>query len=208
MTLSSPRVLLLWRVLVFMAALSPLVYWSTQVALQQAGPEPGKYLLLGFGLCALVILLLTLSLTPLSKLTRWKGFTLIRRQLGLWAFFYALLHLSSYLVFILGLDFSVLLQDIARRPYVIVGMLALVGLLVMALTSNRWAMRRLGKRWKPLHKVVYLVLALVLLHFFWVVRADMTDWAGYALAAVALMSLRLPAISTRLPSLGKRLGLR
>ncbi|MCM2972247.1 protein-methionine-sulfoxide reductase heme-binding subunit MsrQ [Larsenimonas suaedae] len=205
---TSPRLILLWRVLVFFAALSPLGYWSAQVALGHAGPEPGQYLLLKFGLCALVLLLLTLALTPLTRLTGWRGFTAIRRQLGLWCFAYALLHLTSYVLFILGLDVSLLWDDIQRRPYIIVGALALLGLLVMAVTSNRVSMRRLGKRWKRVHSLVYGVLLLVLLHFFWVVRADMAEWAGYALAGAALLLLRLDALSRRLPALGRRLRLR
>ena len=188
----------LWRCSVFVAALLPFLWWAWQVAAGRAGPEPGQYLLLNFGQCALILLLLTLSLTPLMKLTRWKGFALIRRQLGLWTFTYGVLHLTSYLLFILGLDFSALGEDLQRRPYIIVGFAALLMLLALAVTSNRYSMKRLGKRWKFLHRLVYIVLGLVLLHFFWVVRADMAQWSGYALAGAILMLLRIPVISRAL----------
>ncbi len=195
----------LWRASVFLAALVPLAWWGWQVANNMAGPEPGRYLLLNIGLGALWLLLFTLSLTPLTKLTRWKGFNLIRRQLGLWTLAYAVLHLTCYVLFILGLDWARLGSEIVNRPYIIVGMLALLGLTALGATSNRWAMRKLGKRWKPLHKASYLILALVLLHFLWVVRADMQEWFVYALIGALLMCLRIPPVSRTLPKLRQRL---
>lgn len=204
--MASKRVWLAWRVGVFLAALAPLIYWSWQVAINAAGPEPGRYLLLHFGIGGLWLMLLTLCLTPLTKLTRWKGFALIRRQLGLWTLAYATLHLLSYALFILGLDWALLGSEIVKRPYIIVGMLALIGLAILGATSNRWAMKRLGKRWKPLHKLAYPILGLVLLHFFWVVRADMGEWAAYAVAAALIMATRLPPVASTLPKLRYRLS--
>ncbi|RKR06400.1 ferric reductase like protein [Kushneria sinocarnis] len=133
-----------------------------------------------------------------------EGFSVIRRQLGLWTCSYAVLHLVCYLLFILELNWSALGADLSRRPYIIVGALALLILLTLAATSNRAAMKRLGKRWKPLHRWVYAALALILLHFFWIVRADLGQWGGYALAATTLMLLRLPPVSRRLSRLGRR----
>ncbi|MBR2514289.1 MAG: protein-methionine-sulfoxide reductase heme-binding subunit MsrQ [Halomonas sp.] len=199
---------LLWRLGVFFAALAPLLFWSWQVANNAAGPEPGNYLLLNIGLGGLWMLLLTLSLTPLTKLTRWKGFALIRRQLGLWTLAYATLHLLCYVLFILGLNWALLGSELVKRPYIIVGMLALIGLAVLGATSNRWSMKRLGKRWKPLHKLSYLILGLVLLHFFWVVRADLQEWAMYAAIAALIMATRLPPIARTLPKLRYRLSRR
>ncbi|OJA06922.1 protein-methionine-sulfoxide reductase heme-binding subunit MsrQ [Halomonas sp. QHL1] len=204
--MAAQRVWLLWRVGVFLAALVPLVFWGWQVANNAAGPEPGRYLLLNIGIGALWMLLLTLSLTPLTKLTRWKGFALIRRQLGLWALAYATLHMLSYALFILGLNWALLGSELVKRPYIIVGILALIGLAVLGATSNRWAMKRLGKRWKPLHKLSYAILGLVLLHFFWVVRADMQEWAMYAAIAALIMATRLPPIARTLPKLRHRLS--
>ncbi|MEL7610902.1 protein-methionine-sulfoxide reductase heme-binding subunit MsrQ [Vreelandella titanicae] len=195
---------LAWRVAVFLAALAPLLFWSWQVANNAAGPEPGRYLLLNIGIGALWLLLFTLSLTPLTRLTRWKGFALIRRQLGLWSLAYATLHMLSYALFILGLNWALLGSEIIKRPYIIVGMIALIGLAVLGATSNRWAMKRLGKRWKPLHKFSYAILGLVLLHFFWVVRADMQEWAMYAAMAALIMATRLPPVARSLPKLRYR----
>lgn len=201
---ASPRRILAWRLLVFMAALTPIGWWAFHVATNTAGPEPGRYLLLNLGQVALILLLCTLSLTPLTRLTRWKGFSVIRRQLGLWTFSYAVMHLLSYLLFILGLNWTALGEDLQKRPYIIVGALALLILLALAVTSNRYAMRKLGKRWKPLHKGVYLVLILALLHFLWIVRADLTEWGVYAAIALLLMLLRVPAIAKLLPRLNQR----
>ncbi|WP_447895275.1 protein-methionine-sulfoxide reductase heme-binding subunit MsrQ [Vreelandella sp. GE22] len=195
----------LWRGAVFLAALAPLVYWGWQVYQNAAGPEPGRYLLLNIGIGGLWLMLLTLSLTPLSKLTRWKGFALIRRQLGLWTLAYASLHLCCYALFILGLNWALLGAEIVKRPYIIVGMLALIGLALLGATSNRAAMRKLGKRWKTLHKLAYPILGLMLLHFFWVVRADMQEWAVYAAIGALLLATRLPPIARALPRLRQRL---
>lgn len=195
-----------WRVGVFLAALAPLVVWGWQVANNAAGPEPGRYLLLNIGTGALWMLLLTLSLTPLTRLTRWKGFTLIRRQLGLWTLAYATLHMLSYALFILGLDWAMLGSELVKRPYIIVGMLALIGLAALGATSNRWSMRRLGKRWKTLHRLAYPILGLVLLHFLWVVRADLGEWAMYAAIAALVMATRLPPVARTLPRIRYRLA--
>ena len=204
--MASPRIWLAWRLGVFFAALAPLLFWGWQVANHAAGPEPGRYLLLNLGIGALWLLLLTLSLTPLTKLTRWKGFTLIRRQLGLWTLAYATLHLLSYALFIFGLNGALLGSELVTRPYIVVGMIALIGLIVLGATSNRWSMRRLGKRWKPLHKFAYVILGLVLLHFFWVVRADLSEWAAYAAVSALIMATRLPPVAHRLPKLRYRLS--
>jgi len=195
-----------WRAGVFLAALTPLVVWGWQVANNAAGPEPGRYLLLNIGIGALWMLLLTLSLTPLTRLTRWKGFTLIRRQLGLWTLAYATLHMLSYALFILGLDWAMLGSELVKRPYIIVGMLALIGLAALGATSNRWSMRRLGKRWKTLHRLAYPILGLVLLHFLWVVRADLGEWVMYAAIAALVMATRLPPVARTLPRIRYRLA--
>ncbi|SER87910.1 sulfoxide reductase heme-binding subunit YedZ [Vreelandella subterranea] len=204
--MATQRKWLAWRAAVFLAALAPLIFWGWQVANNAAGPEPGRYLLLNIGIGGLWLLLLTLSLTPLTKLTSWKGFALIRRQLGLWTLAYATLHLLSYALFILGLNWALLGSEIVKRPYIIVGMIALIGLAVLGATSNKWSMRRLGKRWKSLHKFSYAILGLVLLHFFWVVRADMGEWAMYAVIGALVMATRLPPVSRSLPKLRYQLS--
>lgn len=190
--------LLLWRISVFLAALAPLLLWLYQAWSFALGPDPGKVLLERLGQGALLLLLLTLSLSPLQWITHWRGWVLIRRQLGLWSFAYASLHLLSYLLFVLGLDASRLGEELAERPYILVGALAWTGLLPLAITSNAWSMRQLGKRWKKLHRLIYAILGLALLHMLWVVRSDIALWLLYVGLAALLMLLRLPAVSRRL----------
>lgn len=190
-----------WRGGVFLAALVPLLVWLYQAQTFALGPDPGKTLVDRLGQGALVLLLLTLCLSPLQWTTRWSGFALVRRQLGLWTFAYASLHVAGYLVFILGLEVARLPEELAERPYILVGALAWLGLLALALTSNRASMRRLGKGWKRLHRLVYPILVLVLLHMLWVVRADLALWSLYAALGSGLLALRSPWLSRPLKRL-------
>ncbi|OLU31165.1 sulfoxide reductase heme-binding subunit YedZ [Pseudomonas sp. PA15(2017)] len=188
-----------WRLFVFvLIAVWPL-YWLYQAWSFALGPDPGKVLLERLGLGALILLLITLSMTPLQKLSGWSGWMAVRRQLGLWCFAYGALHLAAYAVFILGLDWSQLGVELRKRPYIIVGAIALFGLLLLALTSNRHSQRRLGKSWKKLHRLVYLILPLALLHMLWIVRADLQEWTVYAVIGAALLVLRIPALMRRIP---------
>ncbi|AYC31700.1 protein-methionine-sulfoxide reductase heme-binding subunit MsrQ [Pseudomonas cavernae] len=191
----------LWRMLVFLLAPLPLLGWGYQAWIFALGADPGKALVDRLGLAALCFLLFTLAMTPLQRLTRWGGWVAVRRQLGLWCFTYAVLHISGYVVFLLGLDMGQLLIDLGKRPYIFVGALAFIGLLALALTSNRFSIRRLGKRWKALHRAIYVILCLVLLHMLWVVRADLAEWSAYAAVGAFLLLLRTPAIAALLSQL-------
>jgi sulfoxide reductase heme-binding subunit YedZ len=196
-------VLRVWRVAIFIFALLVLTVWLYQAWSFALGPDLGKVIVDRLGLGALILLLMTLSLTPLQRLTHWKGWVLIRRQVGLWAFAYAILHFSGYLFFILGLDVSRLGIELQKRPYIIVGFIALLFLLPLALTSNRSSMRKLGVHWKRLHQLVYVALSLGLLHMFWVVRSDLREWVIYAVIGLLLLLTRLPSISARLSHIGR-----
>ncbi|QVL18210.1 protein-methionine-sulfoxide reductase heme-binding subunit MsrQ [Pseudomonas qingdaonensis] len=194
----------LFRFAAFLLACVWPLYWLAQAVLDALGPDPGKVLVDRMGQGALVMLLVTLCMTPLQKLTGWSGWIVVRRQLGLWCFAYVLMHLCAYLFFILGLDWGQLGVELRKRPYIIVGSLALVGLLALAVTSNRYSQRRLGARWKKLHQLVYVILGLGLLHFLWIVRADLKEWTVYAVIGGLLMLLRVPSIEKRIPRLGGR----
>ena len=191
----------LWRVGVFIAAAVWPLLWLYQAWADVLGPDPGKVLVDRLGLGTLVLLLITLSMTPMQKLTGWAGWIAVRRQLGLWCFAYVVLHLSGYTTFILGFDWSQLGVELRKRPYIIVGALGFLCLLALALTSNRYSQRRLGSRWKKLHRLVYVVLGLGLLHMLWIVRADLKEWAIYAFVGALLLVLRLPPVTRRIPRL-------
>jgi sulfoxide reductase heme-binding subunit YedZ len=191
----------IWRIGVFIAAVVWPLLWLYQAWAEVLGPDPGKVLVDRLGLGALVLLLVTLSVTPLQKLTGWAGWVAVRRQLGLWCFAYVVLHLSSYTAFILGFDWSQLGVELRKRPYIIIGTLGFLCLLAMAVTSNRYSQRRLGSRWKKLHRLAYVVLGLGLLHMLWIVRADLKEWAVYASIGILLLVLRIPPVTRRIPRL-------
>ncbi|RMR55817.1 Sulfoxide reductase heme-binding subunit YedZ [Pseudomonas syringae pv. actinidiae] len=191
-----------WRLAVFLAACVAPVWWLYQAWIFALGPDPGKVLVENFGLATLVMLLITMSMTPLQRLTGWPGWIVVRRQLGLWCFAYVVLHMTMYALFILGLDLGQLGVELVKRPYIIVGALAFLGLLALAVTSNRYSQRRLGARWKKLHRLIYVILGLGLLHMFWIVRADLKEWELYAGIGAFLLLLRIPVITRRIPRLG------
>ncbi|MET3715294.1 protein-methionine-sulfoxide reductase heme-binding subunit MsrQ [Pseudomonas sp. PvP001] len=193
-----------WRLSVFVVACVWPLLWLYQAWIFALGPDPGKVLVDRLGLGTLVLVLITLCMTPLQKLSGWPGWIAVRRQLGLWCFAYVCLHLAAYLFFVLGLDWSQLGVELVKRPYIIVGSLAFLCLLALAVTSNRYSQRRLGRRWKQLHRLIYAVLGLGLLHFLWIVRADLEEWSIYAAVGALLMLLRVPAVARRIPRLAGR----
>ena len=194
----------LWRVSVFIAAAVWPLFWLYEAWSLALGPDPGKVLVDRLGLGTLILLLVTLCMTPMQKLTGWAGWIAVRRQLGLWCFAYVVLHLCAYLTFVLGFDWSQLGVELRKRPYIIVGSLGFLSLLVLAVTSNRYSQRRLGVRWKKLHRLVYVVLGLGLLHMLWIVRADLKEWSIYASIGICLLLLRIPAVMRRIPRLYKK----
>ncbi len=190
---------LFWRLCVFVAVCIPPVLWLHQAWILDLGPDPGKALVDRFGLGTLVLLQITLAMTPLQRMTGWAGWIAVRRQLGLWCFACVVVHMLAYGFFILGFDWAQLGVELVKRPYIIVGSLAFLCLLALALTSNRYSQRRLGARWKKLHRLIYLVLGLGLLHMLWIVRADLKEWAVYAGLGALLLILRIPAVMRRIP---------
>ena len=194
------------RLAIFIVGCALPLWWLYEAAMSLLGPDPGKILMDRLGLGALTFLLVTLCMTPLQRLTGWSGWIVVRRQLGLWCFAYIVLHILCYLFFILGLDWGQLAVELRKRPYIFVGALGFLGLLALAVTSNRYSPRRLGARWKKLHKLVYVILGLGLLHFLWIVRSDLREWAIYAGIGGLLMVLRIPAVARRVPRLVGRRG--
>ncbi|KFE44421.1 protein-methionine-sulfoxide reductase heme-binding subunit MsrQ [Pseudomonas syringae] len=187
-----------WRLGVFLAACVAPILWLYQAWIFALGPDPGKVLVDRLGLGTLILLLITLAMTPLQRMTGWPGWISVRRQLGFWCFAYVVMHMNAYAVFILGLDWAQLGTELVKRPYIIVGSLAFLCLLALAVTSNRYSQRRLGARWKQLHRLIYVILGLGLLHMLWIVRADLKEWALYAVIGIALVLMRIPIIARRI----------
>ncbi|PTT18145.1 sulfoxide reductase heme-binding subunit YedZ [Acidovorax sp. HMWF029] len=175
--------------LVFVLCLLPLVWLVVAAATNQLGANPAEALIRATGDWTLRALCLVLAVTPLRVLTATPQLARFRRMLGLFVFFYGLLHLLSYSWFDMGFDVADILRDIAKRPFILVGSLALVLLVLLAGTSFNRAIKALGgKRWQALHRSVYAVAGLAVLHFFWM-RAGKNDFAEVALYAVILAVL-------------------
>lgn len=176
---------------VFLACLIPfgqLLYNGYQGDL---GTNPIEFITRFTGSWTLIILLLSLSITPLRRLTGWADLIKFRRMLGLFAFFYALLHFSTYLVLDHFFDFDRIAKDILKRPYVTVGFTGLVLMIPLAATSTAAMIRRLGKRWQQLHRLVYVVGIAGVIHFYWLVKADIRRPAQYGAVLALLLGYRL-----------------
>lgn len=154
------------------------------------GANPVEMLLHHCGKWALNLLLGTLAIRPLATLARWPALFAYRRMLGLFAFAYALSHLAVYLVLDQGLYWPAVVEDVLERPYITLGATALLLLLPLALTSTRAAMRRLGRRWQPLHRLIYPAAILGCWHFYWQVKQDIREPLLYAAALGVLLGWR------------------
>ena len=153
--------------------------------------NPGQYLTDQTGTWMLACLMASLAVTPIRRLTGWNEIIKVRRMLGLFAFFYATLHLATWIVFVHYFEVSFMVEDVVKRPFITVGMAAFIILLVLAVTSNRFSTRKLGKRWQKLHRLVYLAAGLGVLHFWWLVKADTTEPARWAMGLSLLLGLRV-----------------
>ena len=174
---------------VFGLCLLPLAWLVWATATDQLGANPAEALIRATGDWTLRALCLVLAVTPLRVLTATPQLTRFRRMLGLFVFFYALLHLLSYAWFDMGFDWAEILRDIAKRPFILVGSLALALLALLAATSFNRAIKALGgRRWQLLHRSVYAVAGLAVLHFFWM-RAGKNDFAEVAVYAAILAML-------------------
>lgn len=176
----------------------PLAVLIHRLLNDKLGANPPEALEHATGFAALWFLLASLSCTPLRKLTTRAAFTRLRKPLGLWAFCYALIHLCCYLVFDQSLLFAEIGYDIVKRPYITVGFAAFLILLALAVTSPNAVARRLGgKRWKSLHRLVYVAAALGVLHFLWLVKLDVNRPVAAAVFLIAVLLLRLPWVVSR-----------
>jgi sulfoxide reductase heme-binding subunit YedZ len=180
---------------VFVLSLVPLAYLIFIVLTGRTSANPAEDILLTTGIWALRFLLASLTITPLRRLTGWNLLIQYRRMLGLFAFFYASVHLLSYLVF----DQIVMeagavgriVTDVAKRPFIAAGMTAFTLMIPLAITSTRGWIRRLGKRWQLLHRLIYVSGAAACLHFIWKVKVVIGEPVYYAAILAVLLGFRL-----------------
>ncbi|MDB6044316.1 MAG: sulfoxide reductase heme-binding subunit YedZ [Gammaproteobacteria bacterium] len=187
------RYRLVYKPLVFVASLVPLA-WLLCGAFNlfgaSLGADPVKKLEHEFGKTALNFLLLTLLVTPVKNLAGLPHVPRLRRMLGLFAFFYVVLHFTVYLVLDLELNFRTLFADIAKRPYITIGFAALLLLIPLGVTSTNRMMRRLGRRWQKLHRLIYVIAVLGVWHFYWQVKRDVREPLIYAAILAVLLGYR------------------
>ena len=176
--------------LVFIACLIPFGMLAGGVIDGDLGANPLERVTDVTGQWGLRLLLLTLAMTPLRRLTGWRGWLAFRRMLGLFAFFYITLHFLTWIWLDQELQWANIVADIAKRPFVTVGFLAWLLLVPLALTSTRGMMRRLGRNWQRLHRTIYAVAVLAVLHFTWLVKADLYEPLIYAALLAFLMLVR------------------
>jgi methionine sulfoxide reductase heme-binding subunit len=174
---------------VFVLCLLPLAWLVYATATNQLGANPAEALIRATGDWTLRALCVVLAVTPLRVVTATPQLARFRRMLGLFVFFYGLLHLLSYAWFDMGFDLPDILRDIAKRPFILVGSLALLLLALLAATSFNRAIKAMGaRRWQALHRTVYAVAGLAILHFFWM-RSGKNDFGEVAIYAVILGAL-------------------
>lgn len=185
------------------AGLAPLAWLLYRGATGDLSADPVKYITHFTGRTVLVILFVTLSVTSVRRITGWNQLIQVRRLIGLFAFFYAVIHLLIYFVFDRGLVLAELGEDIAKRPYITVGFTAWLILLSLAVTSPKAMVRRLGgKRWQALHRLIYLVPVLGLIHFAWAQKQDLAPVVPYAIAAMLVLGVRA-AVALKRPGRGR-----
>jgi len=178
----------------FVAALLPLA-WMLLRVFEFAGPglgaNPIEAIQDFFGIWALRFLLITLTMSPLRMLIKQPWPLAFRRMLGLYAFFYCALHFLTWLILDQSLNADAIVEDIIKRPFITIGVIALMLLIPLAVTSTSNWQRRLGKNWKKLHRLTYAISILAVWHYYWQVKLDTIDALVYAVILTALLGLRL-----------------
>lgn len=177
--------------LVFLLPLTPLGLLVWDGFNNALGADPAKYIVDQLGRWALNMLWITLAITPLRCALNWSLPLRYRRMMGLYALFYAVLHLLAFATFLVGWRGDLLLRELTQRPYIIAGLLAVLLLIPLGLTSTAYMMRTLGPYWRRLHQLIYPASLLVMVHFIWQIRASFFDQMIYALILAWMLGYRL-----------------
>src|SRR4051795_7030704 len=189
--MSRARLISIFKVVVFIAALGPLAYLFAKALQNDLGANPVEFVTHATGDTALIFLLCSLAITPLRKLANIPDLIRFRRMMGLYAFFYASLHLLTFV----GLDhhfhWAEVLPDVYKRPFVTAGFTAWLLMLPLALTSTTWSIRKMGgKNWQALHRLVYFSAIAGVVHYWWLVKKDIADPLKYAVVLAVLLGAR------------------
>ncbi len=180
------------KFLISLNALIPLAFLLVDGSRGKLGANPIEFFLRTTGVLTLVFVIITLSVTPLRKIFGWNALIKYRRMLGLYAFFYGLVHLITYSIFDKSFDIAAIVGDVWQRPFIAIGMLAFAMLVPLAVTStNGWVKRLGGKNWSRLHKLSYLIAVLGVIHFWMIVKSDVFYPALFGLVVLLLLGYRI-----------------
>ena len=179
------------RILTFLICLIPFVLLLLKVLQNDLGPDPAKELALETGEWSIRFLLLALAMTPLRHLSGRMEFAQRRRMIGLFALFYASVHFLVWVIFLLGLRWGAILEEVVERPYITIGFASFLILIVLGATSPRVMVRKLGKNWRRLHRLVYVAGVLAIIHLVWIVRTDLSEALLYGAILAGLLVWRL-----------------
>jgi sulfoxide reductase heme-binding subunit YedZ len=179
------------KALILVAGLAPLAALVAAGLTDNLGANPIEYITHQTGTLALGFLVLTLTITPLRRLAKWHAVIRVRRMLGLFAFFYASLHLMTWVILDQFFDVAAMVEDVVKRPYITAGMVAFLCMVPLALTSSTEMIRRLGRRWQTLHRLTYAAAVAGVVHFWWLVKADLTEPQRWAAVLTILLGMRL-----------------
>lgn len=186
--------ILFLKIFIHLGALIPLLNVYFLAFTDELGADPVEAVIHFTGIGALNLLLLTLSITPIAQLIK-QGYLLkVRRVLGLYAFTYAFFHLLNFLAFEIQFDGTLFINEVFKRPYITVGMLAFLLLLALTITSFDKLKRRMGQSWQRLHNVSYIIILLVTTHFYWSVKSELTSPLLYFLITIILLLVRYDKI--------------
>lgn len=186
------------KILLSVNALIPLGYLGFDAWRGQLGANPIEFFLRTTGVLTLVFLLVTLLVTPLRRAFGWNGLIKYRRMLGLYAFFYGVIHLVTYSIFDKSLDLAAIVGDVWQRPFIAIGMLAFAMLVPLAVTSTNGMVKRLGgKNWLRLHRLTYVAAALGVIHFWMIVKSDIFYPVAFGLVLALLLGYRLMPKETK-----------
>lgn len=189
--MSPRRRVLVLKSAIWLCCILPLTWLLWNLFTDQLGANPLEVVIRRLGEWGLQLLLVTLCMTPLRDLSNESWPIQLRRLLGLWSFAYLCMHFLTYLWVDQFFDWQEIGKDIVKRPFITVGMLAVAGLFPLAVTSTRSMQRRLGRQWKRLHRLIYLIVPLGTLHFYWLVKADTLRPLIFALCVALLLGYRV-----------------
>jgi methionine sulfoxide reductase heme-binding subunit len=180
----------LLKIAAFLLSLTPVVWLGYDAYTGSLGANPIEVITHWTGDSTIIFLLITLTVTPLRKISGWNEAIKFRRMIGLFAFFYACLHFTTYIWLDQFFDFPGILKDVAKRPFITVGFASFVFLIPLAVTSTSAMVRRLGKRWQKLHLAIYVIAAAGVIHYWWLVKKDIRWPLIYGTVLVVLLGYR------------------